>query len=173
MLRNKEKFIERSNEYWKTIDYDNRYQVSNYGNFRKQIKNGYRYLKSFRKGNHFIIKIRDKEFTCARLVANYFIKHLESNDRVYHINKIESDNYYKNLKIVNLVELGKLTGHISKSKRVVEIKNNEIERAWSSARKCALELFVSYQTVMDYCNKKVKYPMFHLMWEDDYFNQEL
>ena len=160
-----------ANEIWKSIGYDPRYQVSNYGRFRKKNpKNGYRYLKPFRKGNLFQVKIKDKDMNCARLVANAFIKQLSKEDRVYHKNKNESDNYYRNLEIVSLKELGKRTGHISKSRRVVEVKGDEIIRDWSSARKAAKDLYISYQTVMDYCNNKVKKPMFNLMWEDDYFD---
>lgn len=160
-----------ANEIWKSIEYDPRYQVSNYGRFRKKNpKNGYRYLKPFRKGNLFQVKIKDKDMNCARLVANAFIKQLAKEDRVYHKNKNESDNYYRNLEIVTLKELGKRTGHISKSQRVVEVKDDEIIRDWPSARKAAKDLYISYQTVMDYCNNKVKKPMFNLMWEDDYFD---
>lgn len=160
----------RTNELWKPIKYDSRYQVSNYGRFRKKNpKNGYRYLKPFRKRNLFLVKIKDKDMICARLVANAFIKKLSKEDKVYHKNKMEWDNYYRNLRVVSLQELGKLTGHLSKSRRVVEIRNDEIIRSWPSARKAAKELYVSYQTVMDYCNKKVKKPMFNLMWEKNYF----
>ncbi len=163
-----------ANEKWKSIEYDPRYQVSNYGRFRKKNpKNGYRYLTPFRKKNLFQVKIKDKDMSCARLVANYFIKRLDPNDRVYHKNKLENDNYYGNLEILSLRELGKRTGHISKSQRVVEIKDNEIVRDWPSARKTAKDLFCSYQTVIDYCNNKVKKPMFNLMWEDDYFDMVL
>ena len=83
------------------------------------------------------------------------------------------DNYYKNLEVVSLKELGKRTGYISKSKRVVEVKNGEIIRDWPSSRKAAKELYISYQTVSDYCNNKVESPMFNLMWEDDYFDEVL
>ncbi len=160
-----------TNEVWKSIEYDIRYQVSNYGRFRKKNpKNGYRYLKPFRKHNLFVVKIKDKEMNCARLVANAFIKTLSSNDRVYHKNHLDFDNFYQNLEVMSLQKLGRLTGHISKSQRVVEVKNNEIIRDWPSARKAAKDLFVSYQTVMDYCNKKVKKPMYNLMWEEEYFN---
>ena len=158
-------------EEWKTIEYDSRYQVSNLGRFRKQNpKNGYRYLKPFRKGNLFIIKVKDKNMNCARLVANAFIKKLTSKDKVYHKNKLDFDNYYRNLEVISSKELGKRTGYISKSQRVVEIKGNEITRDWPSARKASKDLFVSYQTVMDYCNKKVKKPMYNLMWEEEYFD---
>ena len=70
-------------------------------------------------------------------------------------------------------ELGKRTGYISKSKRVVEVKNGEIIRDWPSSRKAAKDLYISYQTVSDYCNNKVESPMFNLMWEDDYFDEVL
>ena len=143
-LDNVQKKMIIGNEVWKNIDYDSRYQVSNFGRIRKKIIKGYRYLKPFKKGNLFLVKIK---------------------------NKLDFDNYYKNLEIVSLEELGKRTGHISKSKRVVEVKDNEIIRDWRSARTAAKDLFVSYQTVMDYCNKKVQKPMYNLMWEDDYFNE--
>lgn len=159
-------------EEWKNIDYDPRYQVSNLGRFRKKLKKGYRYLKPFRKHYAFVVKIKDKEFVCARLVAHAFIKPLTPEDRVYHKNKMEFDNYWRNLKVMSLQELGKRTGHISQSKRVVEVQNNEIIREWRSARRCAKDLFISYQTVNDYCNNKVKKPMFNLKWEDDYFKEE-
>ncbi len=158
------------NELWKTLEYDSRYQVSNYGRFRKKNpKKGYRYLKPFKKHNLFLVKIKDKDMNCARLVANAFIKKLSINDRVYHINCHKDDNRYQNLEIVSLKKLGKLTGHISKSKRVVMIKNNDIVKMWSSARQAAKELYISYQTVNDYCNDKVQRPMYNLMWEENYF----
>ena len=160
-----------SNEIWKKIDYDSRYQVSNYGRFRKENpKNGYKYLQPFRKHNLFLVKIKDKDMNCARLVANAFIRPLTPKDRVYHKNKLEEDNRYQNLEVVSLKKLGKLTGHLSRSQRVVEVKNNDIVRGWPSARKAAKDLYISYQTVMDYCNKKVQKPMYNLMWEEDYFN---
>lgn len=160
------------NEFWKPIDYDTRYQVSNFGRFRKQNpKNGYRYLKPFRKGNLFLVKIRDKDFNCSRLVANAFIKALTDEDIVYHKNKMEFDNFYKNLEILDRVEAGKRTGPRSRSKRVVEIENGEIIRTFQSARKAAKELFINRQTVCDYCNNKVQKPMLNLSWEDDYFRQ--
>lgn len=160
-----------ANELWKSIEYDPRYEVSNYGRFRKKNpKNGYRYLKPFRKGNLFQVKIKDKDMNCARLVANAFIKKLSKEDRVYHKNRNEANNYYHNLEIISLKELGKRTGYISRSQRVVEVKNDEIVREWTSARKAAKDLYVSHQTVMDYCNNKVKKPMVNIMWEEDYFD---
>ena len=160
-------------EFWKQIEYDTRYEVSNFGRFRKKTKKGYRYLKPFRKHNLFIVKLGYKEYICSRLVANYFIKRLTPEDKVYHKNKLEFDNYYKNLIILSLEELGKRTGYISRSKRVVEVKDNEIVRSWRSSRQASKELYISRQTVGDYCNNKVFKKMYNLMWEDDYFDKVL
>lgn len=160
-------------EEWKPIEYDTRYQVSNFGRFRKKLKKGYRYLKPWRKRDLYVIKINGKHVNCARLVANAFIRELKSNEQVYHKNHLSFDNFYRNLEILSPKELGKRTGHIATSKRVVEVKNNEIIRTWRSSRKASKELFISRQTVSDYCNKKVKKPMFNLMWEDDYFEEVL
>lgn len=158
---------------WKSIEYDTRYQVSNFGRFRRKLKKGYRYLKPYRKRDLYVIKINGKHVNCARLVANAFIRELKSNEQVYHKNHLNFDNFYRNLEILSPKELGKKTGHIATSKRVVEVKNNEIVRAWRSTRKAAETLFISRQTVSDYCNKKVKKPMFNLWWEDDYFEEVL
>ena len=160
-------------EEWKSIEYDQRYQVSSFGRFRKKTKKGYRYLKPFKKHNLYVVKIKDKTMNAARLVANAFIRELKSNEQVYHKNHLNYDNFYRNLEILSPKELGKKTGHIATSKRVVEVKDNEIVRAWRSSRKAAEKLFISRQTVSDYCNKKVKKPMFNLWWEDDYFEEVL
>ena len=156
-------------EQWKKIDYDSRYQVSNFGNFRKKNpKNGYKYLKSYKKRNLMVVKIKDKEFNCARLVSHYHIKFLNKTDRVYHKNKIKTDNFYGNLKVISTNELGTLTGHMSKSQPVIEVLDGEIIRMWKSARKCAKDLFINRQTVCNYCNGKVNNQIYNLMWEEDY-----
>lgn len=160
-------------EEWKSIEYDNRYQVSNFGRFRKRLKNGYRYLKPYKKRGLYVVKMNYKVLSASRLVANAFIRELKSNEQVYHKNHLNFDNFYRNLEILSPKELGKRTGHIATSKRVVEVKDNEIVRAWRSSRKAAEKLFISRQTVSDYCNKKVKKPMFNLWWEDDYFEEVL
>lgn len=158
-------------ETWKQIQYDPRYEVSNFGRFRKRNKKSYRYLKPYKKHNLYVVKMNGKEYNCARLVANAFIKPLKSNEQVYHKNGLPFDNFYRNLEILTPKVLGKKVGHLSRSKRVVEIKNNEIIRSWRSSRKAGKELFISRQTIADYCNNKTKKKMYNLMWEDDYFKE--
>lgn len=160
-------------ETWKPTEIDSRYEVSNLGRFRKKIKKGYRYLKPFKKYNRnmYVIKINGKEYICSRLVANAFIQPLKPNDRVFHKNRLEFDNFYRNLEVLNKVECGEKTGFIARSRSVVLIKDGEIKKTWRSARKAAKDLFISKQTVCEYCHNRTKKKMFNLMWEDDYFEK--
>lgn len=160
-------------EVWKPITVDPRYEISQFGNVRKKNpKNGYRKIKVFRKWNTnlWVININNKEVIIAREVANAFVKQLVKGDIVLHKNKLENDNYYKNLIVVDKKYAGMKTGHLAGARAVVEVKDGEIVRRWRSGRQAEKELFISRQTVSDYCNNKVKRKMFNLMWEDDYFD---
>ena len=157
-------------EEWKSIN-NSIYEVSNLGRFRKKIKKGYRYLKPYRKRNLYVVKFQDKNHNCARLVASAFIRPVKENEQVYHKNGLQFDNFYRNLEILTPEELGKRVGHISRSKSVVLIKDGEIKKIYRSSREAGRKLFISRQTISDYCNGKVKKKMFNLMWEDDYFKK--
>lgn len=158
-------------EEWKPIEFDPRYEVSNFGRFRKLNKKGYRYLKPYKKHNLYVVKMKYKEYNCARLVASAFIRPLKNNEQVLHKNGLAFDNFYRNLEILSPKELGKRTGHIARSKRVVLVENGEIKKSWRSSRKAAKDLYISRQTVSDYCNNRTKKKMYNLMWEDDYFEK--
>ena len=159
-------------EEWKKID-NTKYEVSNLGRFRKKNKKGYRYLRPYKKqhSNTYIIKVNGKEKICSRLVATYFIRALDPGEVVYHKNNLQFDNFYRNLEILSPKELGKKVGHISRSKSVVLVKDGEIKKIYRSTREAGRKLFISRQTISDYCNRKVKKKMFNLMWEDDYFEE--
>lgn len=157
-------------EEWKQIE-NTKYEVSNLGRFRKKNKKGYRYIKPFKKHNSYVIKVNDKEKNCSRLVAHYFIRALKSEEVVHHKNHLQFDNFYRNLEILTRSELGKRTGYISKSKRVVLVEGGEIKRMYRSGRECERKLFLSRQTISDYCNNRTKKKMYNLMWEDDYFDK--
>ena len=75
----------------------------------------------------------------------------------YHINGEVTDNHLYNIGFTDRSSLGKKTGHKSKSMAVFKIdKNgNEIE-VYRSAREAGKKNFMSYQTVLDRCNHKVK-----------------
>lgn len=51
------------------------------------------------------------------------------------------------------------------SRPIVEVENGKIIRKWASINKAAKDLFLTRQTVMNYCNNKTKNKQFNLKWE--------
>ena len=89
-------------EKWKEIDGFN-YSVSNYGRIKNNTTNK---LKSWRIGRfgyqiNLWNKGKAKMFTISRLVANYYIREVKDSERVRQIDGDTSNNYFKNLEIVN------------------------------------------------------------------------
>lgn len=130
-----------ANEVWRNISNSN-YEVSNYGRFRRKYKYKYRYLKTFKKGALYIIKLhindKDKDYNVAKLVIESFIRKLKPDECVYHKNGIISDNKLSNLEILTRSEAGKRTGWQSRRKGlytityiVSKIQSSSNERIWS------------------------------------------
>lgn len=89
-------------EEWKQIGQLN-YEISNYGRIKNTNTKKLKQLKHNKYGMQVLLWQNSKSYTItiSRLVVEMFIKHLESNERVFHINNDIRDNYYKNLKIVS------------------------------------------------------------------------
>ena len=49
---------------------------------------------------------------------------------------------------------------------VIEIKDNKIVRQWDSINKAAKDLYLTRQTIMNYCNNKTKNKTFNLEWKE-------
>ena len=88
------------NEQWKQIKNFN-YEISNYGRIRNLTTKKIKQQKFQRYGMQ--VTLWDKSygytFTVSRLVAIYFLRPLEVNERVSHKDKNIINNYYLNLKI--------------------------------------------------------------------------
>ncbi len=88
------------NEQWKKIRKFN-YEISNYGRIRNLTTKKIKKQKFQRYGMQ--VTLWDKSygytFTISRLVAIYFLRPLEVNERVSHKDKNIRNNYYLNLKI--------------------------------------------------------------------------
>lgn len=164
------------NEKWKEICNSN-YEVSNYGRFRRKYKYKYRYLKTFRKGSLQIIKLtikgKAKDYNVAKLVVESFVRKLKDNEVVYHRNGIISDNQLSNLEITTRSDAGKRTGWQSHRKGIVMLDSEGIiSKVFKGTRDAADKLFISRQTVSDYCNGKVSKPMYKLYWADEFIEEE-
>lgn len=88
------------NEKWKKIRKFN-YEISNYGRIRNITTKKIKQQKFQRYGMQVILwdKSYGYTFTVSRLVAIYFIRPLDVNERVFHKDKNIRNNYYLNLKI--------------------------------------------------------------------------
>lgn len=120
-----------------------------------------------KKHSYPLVKIKIngqlKERNAIRLVYETFVGEVPTGYRV--MRKYDKSLSLHNLKLVSLSEMGKLTGPLSRSKEVVLLgSDGEFVRKWKSARKCALDMFCSYQTLMDICNGKRKKPFANLKW---------
>jgi hypothetical protein len=171
------------NEVWKEIEGMNgKYLVSNYGRFKRVCENGkvnfmLPFLKkSSKRKNYLLVKLTfnkvAKDYDVAKLVARHFIEEPKPGEVLFHKNLIKTDNFSGNLEYISREKLGKRTGGLSKSKPVVQLNKDTLEvlGEFKSAREAGRQCFVSYQAVMDNCNKKTKvcggYYIF--MWEEEY-----
>lgn len=157
-------------EKWKQIQ-NSKYEVSNYGRIKRNYKNKSRILSTFRKGTIQIVKIKvenkAKDYNVAKLVIESFIRKLNNNEVVYHKNQIISDNRLQNLEIITRQEAGKRTGSISKRKAVILLNDeNDIIKVFQSAREAGKFLYMSGQTVCDYCNGRVQKKTLNLIWAE-------
>ena len=89
-------------EIWERISILN-YEISNYGRIRNINSKKLKSLKFQKYGMQVVLWQNSKGYTItiSRLVANIFIRHVNKNERVKHINGNIRDNYYKNLEIVS------------------------------------------------------------------------
>lgn len=89
-------------EEWKQIGKLN-YEISNYGRIKNTQTKKIKALKKQRFGMQVLLWKNGQSctVTISRMVADMFIRKVESFERVSHINGNIRDNYYKNLRIVS------------------------------------------------------------------------
>lgn len=151
---------------WRQIEYTN-YYIDVNGRIKKVYKNkNQKILRTYRKGSIQIIKINGKQRNVARLVVESFYRKLKKDEVVVHINGIILDNRLENLKIMKKKEAGKITGALAKQKTILLMENGEIKQIFKGTREAEKKLFISRQTVSDYCNDKVKHKMYDLIWAE-------
>lgn len=154
-------------ECWKDIPgYGGKYQASTKGNIRRVYKNGeHRLLSLFirktTKKMDLYVKLSDgviaKDHKVSILVYRTWVSDIYDGSNIIHVNGMLTDNAPSNLKAVKKESLGKMFGYKSKSKPVVQLDSDgNILCTYRSAREAAKENGMSYQTVIDRANGKVK-----------------
>lgn len=154
-------------ETWRDIPgYHGIYQASTQGNIRKIYKSGKMrkmtpYHKKMTGSQRMVVKLtkdgKSKEEILIQLIARTFLGTAPPGMVPYHINEVQSDNFLSNIAYISRSDLGKKTGARARRKPVVKIDSSGQDVAYySSARRAAKENFMSYQTIIDRCNGKVK-----------------
>jgi hypothetical protein len=129
------------------------YQVLEDGSVVKTSKASYEEsrAKPFLRDGMATVKINNKDYRLKNLVAKHFIPGWLKGDYVEVIDGNPFNCRVGNLRIYKRAEHGKRTGHKSRGQKVLA---DGIEHR--SVRECAKALYVSYQTLFDYMNGKVK-----------------
>ena len=103
---------------------------------------------------------------CIKVAKNPYLTHAvwfivtghwpTRNENVIPIDGNELNCNIENLKLVDKREVAKLTGPMSRSQKVIIQNGKSSPKEYSSVRKAAQALYVSYQTLLDYLNGKYK-----------------
>lgn len=154
-------------ESWTDIPgYGGKYQVDKEGNVRHVYASGMTralspYHRKMSGSQRLVVKLtrdgKPKGEVLMQLVALTFLGLPPKGHVPYHKNGCQSDNYLNNIAYISKRELGLLTGASSRRRPVAKLDaDGEIVEVYSSAREAARRNHMSYQTVMDRCNGKVK-----------------
>lgn len=142
--------------------YDGIYQINYWADIRKKLGNGkYKHLKPYVKKNNQgkrLIKLKRKEVVVMSLMRITFIGDLPKGYVTYHKNGIKTDDILGNIGVITKKELSKKTGQMNgRATKVAKInQDGEIVAFYKSAREAARQNYMSYQTILDRINGKVK-----------------
>jgi hypothetical protein len=173
-----EKKLRASSQFTDIPGYDGLYRINQFGDILRVFKTCIVPMKPTVKKGQYIIRLMEpegkrKEERVHKLMQRTFFPKAKPGYVFYHKNGDKMDNWLNNLGYISRQDLGRATGGGSRRKPVVKINvNKEVIEHYSSAREAARENYMSYQTVMDLCNGKVKRGMapdgFIYVWDEDF-----
>jgi len=147
-------------KYYDIPGYDGKYKINFYGQIRRRLKKGDKELHPYKKctNGKSAIKLNCKEQLVSKLMRITFIGELPQGMVLYHKNGIKTDNCLANLEIITKSEAGRRTGRRNESEiAIVKISDEgEVVDFYRSAREAGRRNFMSYQTILDRVNGKVK-----------------
>lgn len=122
-----------------------------------------RLMRQYLHHNRFMVKLTSggvsKEIPAATVILLTFRGPCPKGMVPHHRNGIRSDNRLDNLEYIGCQELGRKTGHKSRSQPVFKVsEDGEVVEVYRSAREAARHNHMSYQVVIDRCNGTVKKP---------------
>lgn len=158
---------EHDASFWRDVPgYGGKYQASRMGDVRRLYDSGKtRTLSPYTKkrvgpGKPFVRLTLDgkpREFTVLAVMVLTWHGGPPPGKVAYHVNGDLMDNCLNNIAFATRRELGRATGHMSSRRTVVKVdERGEVIDVYRSAREAARHNHMSYQTVLDRCNRKVR-----------------
>ena len=140
---------------------EDKYEIDIFGNIFRKWKTKRTLIQPVVKSGHYEVRLslgnRRKYYVVHKLVQRTFLGETPPGKVVYHKNGNRFDNCVNNLGFISKSELGRLTGHRATRIPVVKLTpKGEAVEFYRSAREAGKMNFMSYQTIIDHCNGKVK-----------------
>ena len=144
-------------EYWVDVPGSAKYQVSNFGNFRRKLKNNkFKKMTPYLRNNQWLMVKVDfngkyKEYTVHKIVASVFLDEAPNKGMVlYHKNGIITDNYAGNIDWITRQKLGKRSGGTHSSCIPIiklDPKNGEMVDFYKSISAAARDNYIHKNTI--------------------------
>ena len=155
------------NERWMQYK-DTSYYLSDEGRVKHVLESGkVRILDGYRKTNWkghstWMIKIAGEDLILKNIMWETFKGSIPKGYIVVHKNGCITMNDIYNLELITPEEAGKRYG--GKTRLTRRVINKDNGKVYTGTRQAGEALNISRQTVSDYCNNKIKKPMYNLKW---------
>lgn len=151
----------KSDAWYDIPGYDGKYQINYYAQVRRVYQSGKtRLLTGYVKKSNGrqAVKLNCKEKTVFSLMRDTFIGKVPSGYVLYHKNGILTDDILSNIGMTTRQKLGKMSGTRNEcSFQIAKLNSDgEVVEFYKSAREAGRQNHMSYQTILDRVNGKVK-----------------
>lgn len=152
--------VPSGNEYfWEKVltnEYGKTWYIHTSGTVAVKYKYGKeKQLKPFINKKDLRVKIAGRDYKVKNLVAAAVYQNYKKGMSVICKDRNQANCDYNNLFVISNRQLGRMTGHMSKSKKVVIVMSDGSFEFYRSVREVAKALYVSYQTVLNYIGGNV------------------
>lgn len=144
-----------------------RYYAQSDGYIFVKTKSGKKkYLKGYinKSKNLLQVHIANKQIVVKNLIASLFINEYKRGDTVLIKSNNIRDVSVDNLIVVDKSDYARMTGPMSRSRKVGLYENDKLIRTYRSAREAGRKLYCSYQMISDICNDKYNKKEFDVRW---------
>ncbi len=136
--------------------------IRRYKKCDKPLKGYMHYRRNSHSGEYYVFKAYGSEVVLARAMWETYKGEIPKGYMIIHKNGIKTMNHIGNLACVSKPKNGHITG--GRTRRTQQVINLDTGKIYQGTRQAGKALHISRQTVSEYCNGRVKKPMYNLMW---------